>query len=122
MTGAPLDRIGARFAEALDDEETGALPEEQGRFQDAIEAADGWEIDRRLEIAADVLRLPPWDAPWSTSTRITRRIGDGGSAPSRPAVHVSSASMPEPAGIRAAVAAPSRGWPRPAPRPSGPGS
>ena len=58
-----FDRISARFAEALDDEETGRLLEEQGRIQDAIEAADGWEIDRRLEVAAEALRLPPWDAP-----------------------------------------------------------
>ena len=58
-----FDRISARFTEALDDEEIGTLLEEQGRLQDAIEAADGWEIDRRLEVAADALRLPPWNAP-----------------------------------------------------------
>ena len=58
-----FDRISARFAEALDDAEIGTLLEEQGRLQDAIEAANGWEIDRRLEVAADALRLPPWNAP-----------------------------------------------------------
>ena len=61
-----LDRfegISARFAEELDEDEMGALLDEQGRVQDAIEAADGWEIDRRLEIASDALRLPPWNAP-----------------------------------------------------------
>ena len=58
-----FDRISARFAEALDDAEISTLLEEQGRLQDAIEAADGWEIDRRLEVAADALRLPPWNAP-----------------------------------------------------------
>ena len=58
-----FDRISARFAEALDDGETDRLLEEQGRIQDAIEAAGGWEIDRRLEVAAEALRLPPWDAP-----------------------------------------------------------
>jgi len=86
MTGAPLDRIGARFAKALDDEETGALPEEQGRLRDAIEAADGWEIDRRLEIAADALRLPPWDTPvehlyadYEADRR--RRLGAAGAGP-----------------------------------------
>ena len=57
-----FDRISARFAEALDDAEMSALLDEQGRLQDAIEAADGWEIDRRLEVAADALRLPPWTA------------------------------------------------------------
>ena len=58
-----FDAIGARFAEPLDDGEMNALLEEQGRLQDAIEAADGWEIDRRLEVAAEALRLPPWEAP-----------------------------------------------------------
>ena len=57
-----FDRISARFAEALDDAEMSALLDEQGRLQDAIEAAGGWEIDRRLEVAADALRLPPWTA------------------------------------------------------------
>ena len=58
-----FDRISARFADTLDDEEMSALLDEQGRLQDAIEAADGWDIDRRLEIAADALRLPLWHAP-----------------------------------------------------------
>jgi ATP-binding cassette ChvD family protein len=38
------------------------LLEEQGTLQAKIDAAHGWEIERRLEIAADALRLPPWDA------------------------------------------------------------
>ena len=58
-----FERISARFAEELDEDEMSALLDEQGRVQDAIEAADGWEIDRRLEIASDALRLPPWNAP-----------------------------------------------------------
>ena len=58
-----FDRISARFAEALDEEEMSTLLDEQGRLQDAIEAAQGWEIDRRLEVASDALRLPPWNAP-----------------------------------------------------------
>ncbi len=57
-----FDHVSARFAETLDDEEMSALLDEQGRIQDAIEAADGWDLDRRLDIAADALRLPPWDA------------------------------------------------------------
>ncbi len=60
-----LDRfneISMRFAEPLSDEEMNNLLEEQGRLQDAIDAADAWELDRKLEIAADALRLPPWDA------------------------------------------------------------
>ncbi len=59
-----LDRfneISARFAEPMGDEEMTALLEEQGKLQDAIDAAGAWELDRKLEIAADALRLPPWD-------------------------------------------------------------
>ena len=58
-----FERISARFAEGLDKGEMDALLDEQGRLQDAIEAADGWELDRRLEVASDALRLPPWTAP-----------------------------------------------------------
>ena len=57
-----FDAINARFAEPMDDDEMNALMEKQGVLQDAIEAADAWELDRKLEIAADALRLPPWDA------------------------------------------------------------
>ncbi|CAK0759880.1 energy-dependent translational throttle protein EttA [Gammaproteobacteria bacterium] len=38
------------------------LLEEQGQLQDAIDAAGAWELERKLEIAADALRIPPWDA------------------------------------------------------------
>jgi len=64
-TKALLDRfneVSMRFAEPLSDEEMNKLLEEQGQLQDAIEAADAWELDRKLEIAADALRLPSWDA------------------------------------------------------------
>lgn len=57
-----FDEISAKFAEPMSDEEMNSLLEEQGNVQNAIEAANGWEIDRKLEIAADALRLPPWDA------------------------------------------------------------
>ncbi len=60
-----LDRfneISAAFAEPMDDEQMNALLEEQGKLQDAIDAAGGWELDRKLDVAADALRLPPWDA------------------------------------------------------------
>ena len=62
---ALLDRFNAisdRFAEPLDDKEMADLLAEQGKLQDAIDSAGGWEIDRKLDIAADALRLPPWDA------------------------------------------------------------
>ena len=59
---ARFDEISQRFAEPLDEDEMNRLLEEQARLQDAIEAAGGWELDRRLEVAADALRLPPWGA------------------------------------------------------------
>jgi len=64
-TKALLDRfneISMQFAEPMDDEQMNALLEEQGKLQDAIESAGGWELDRKLDVAADALRLPPWDA------------------------------------------------------------
>lgn len=62
---ALVDRFNAisdRFAEPMDDDEMTALLEEQGKLQDQIDAVGGWEIERKLEIAADALRLPAWDA------------------------------------------------------------
>src|SRR5581483_3988818 len=61
-----FNQISDRFAEALPDEEMNALLEEQAKLQDAIEAAGGWELERKLEIAADALRLPPWEASIAT--------------------------------------------------------
>ncbi len=64
-TKALLDRFNAislRFADPLSDEEMNALLEEQGKLQDAIDASGAWELDRKLDIAAEALRLPPWDA------------------------------------------------------------
>lgn len=58
---ARFDEINMLFAEASDDQIT-VLMEELGNLQDAIEAADGWDLDRQLEIAADALRLPDWNA------------------------------------------------------------
>ena len=60
---ARFNEISDRFAEPMEDEEMNALLAEQGKLQDAIDAVGGWELDRKLEIAADALRLPPWDAP-----------------------------------------------------------
>ena len=55
-------RISELFAEPMDEEQMNRLLEEQARLQDAIDAAGGWELERKLEIAADALRLPPWEA------------------------------------------------------------
>jgi len=60
-----LDRfnaIGMELAEPMDEARMTALLDEQAKLQDAIDAADAWDLDRRLEIAADALRLPPWEA------------------------------------------------------------
>ena len=57
-----FNEISMKFAEPMGDEEMTALLDEQGKLQDAIDSAGAWEIDRKLEIAADALRLPPWDA------------------------------------------------------------
>jgi len=60
-----LDRfneVSARFSEPLADSEMDKLLAEQARLQDAIDAVNGWELDRTLEVAMDALRLPPPDA------------------------------------------------------------
>jgi ATP-binding cassette ChvD family protein len=61
-----IDRFNAvsdKFADPeLDPDEMNKLLEEQAKLQDAIDAKGGWELERTLEVAADALRLPPWDA------------------------------------------------------------
>jgi energy-dependent translational throttle protein EttA len=59
---ARFNAISDRFAEPISDDEMNALLEEQAKLQDAIDAAGGWELERKLDIAADALRLPPWEA------------------------------------------------------------
>ncbi|MET4702166.1 sulfate-transporting ATPase [Constrictibacter sp. MBR-5] len=62
---ALLDRfneLSARFAEPLDDDEMNALLAEQGELQEKLDATDGWEVERQVEIAMDALRCPPGDA------------------------------------------------------------
>lgn len=64
-TKALLDRfndISMKFSEPMSDDEMNQLLEEQSELQNKIEAVGAWELDRQLEIAADALRLPPWDA------------------------------------------------------------
>ena len=57
-----FNAISDKFAEPMSDEEMNALLERQGVLQGEIDAKGGWDIDRTLEIAADALRLPPWDS------------------------------------------------------------
>ncbi len=54
--------ISMRFAEPMSDDEMNKLLDEQSKLQGEIDAAGAWELERKLEIAADALRLPPWDA------------------------------------------------------------
>src|SRR5688572_7262299 len=57
-----FDEINARFGEEMSDAEMDKLLAEQARVQDAIEAANAWDLDARVEQAMDALRLPPADA------------------------------------------------------------
>ncbi len=63
---AALDRfneISNLFAEPMDDEQMNTLLAEQAELQEKIDHEDGWELDRRIEIALDALRCPPPDSP-----------------------------------------------------------
>ncbi len=57
---AKLDAVYAAYAEP--DADFDALASEQARLENIIEAADAHNLERKLEVAADALRLPPWDA------------------------------------------------------------
>ncbi len=61
-----FDEINARLGEPLGDDEMEKVLAEQARVQDAIEAANGWDLDRTVEIAMDALRCPPGDAEVGT--------------------------------------------------------
>jgi sulfate-transporting ATPase len=65
--------ISMRFAEPMTDDEMNKLLEEQGDLQTQIDASNLWELERKLEIAADALRLPPWDADVTTLSGGERR-------------------------------------------------
>lgn len=57
-----FNAISEKFADPMSDDEMNTLLERQGELQGAIDACGGWDLDRTLEIAADALRLPPWEA------------------------------------------------------------
>ncbi|HAU1165244.1 TPA: energy-dependent translational throttle protein EttA [Legionella pneumophila] len=57
-----FDAISMRFAEPMSDDEMNTLLMEQGELQNEIEACGGWDLERKLDVAADALRLPEWDA------------------------------------------------------------
>jgi ATP-binding cassette ChvD family protein len=59
---ARYDEVNAKLGEELSADEMDKVLEEQGKLQDRIEAANAWDLDSRLELAMDALRLPPPDA------------------------------------------------------------
>ena len=67
------DEINAKFGEEMSPEAMDKILEEQSRVQDKIEAANAWDLDSRLELAMDALRLPPGDADVTTLSGGERR-------------------------------------------------
>jgi ATP-binding cassette ChvD family protein len=61
-----FDQINAKLGEPLDPDAMDKLLEEQAKVQDAIDAANAWDLDRNVEIAMDAMRLPPGDSAVST--------------------------------------------------------
>ena len=68
-----FEEVSLKFGEISSDEEMNALIEEQSKLQDRIEAVGAWELDRKIEIAMDALRLPPGDAGVTTLSGGERR-------------------------------------------------
>src|SRR5262245_52436180 len=61
-----FNEISAKFAEPMSDDEMNKLLEKQGRLQDQIDHLGLWELDHKLDLAMDALRLPPGDADVTT--------------------------------------------------------
>ena len=61
-----FNEVSAKFAEPMDDDEMNTLLEEQGTLQEQIDAVNGWELERTVEMAMDALRCPPGDADVTT--------------------------------------------------------
>ena len=57
-----FEEVSLEFGDVTSDEEMNALIDEQAKLQDRIDASGAWELDRKIEIAMDALRLPPGDA------------------------------------------------------------
>ena len=68
-----FNAISARFAEPMSDDEMNRLLEKQGRLQDQIDHLGVWDLDHKLDIAMDALRLPPGDAAVDTLSGGERR-------------------------------------------------
>ncbi len=67
------DDLNAKLGEELSPEQMDKVIEEQARVQDRIEASNAWDLDSRLELAMDALRLPPPDADVTTLSGGERR-------------------------------------------------
>ena len=57
-----FEEVSMKFAEPMNDDEMNALIEEQAALQEQIDACNGWDLERTIEIAMDALRCPPADA------------------------------------------------------------
>ena len=57
-----FNAISDKFADPMSDDEMNDLLKEQGELQLKIDAVEGWDVERRIEVAADALRLPPFEA------------------------------------------------------------
>ncbi len=68
-----FDKVNAKFAEPMSDEEMNELIERQGRLQDELDRLNAWDLDSRLELAMDALRCPPGDTPVSILSGGERR-------------------------------------------------
>jgi len=68
-----FDEVTARFGEDLSPDEMEKLLEKQGNLQTEIDAADAWDLDRKVDIAMDALRVPPGDADVATLSGGERR-------------------------------------------------
>ena len=70
---AEFEEVSIKFAQPMTDEEMEALIEKQARLQDRIDASNAWDLDRRVEIAMDALRVPPPDTDVATLSGGERR-------------------------------------------------
>jgi len=70
---ARYDEVNAKLGEDLSPDEMEKVLEEQSRIQDKIDATNAWDLDSRLELAMDALRLPPADADVTTLSGGERR-------------------------------------------------
>jgi energy-dependent translational throttle protein EttA len=68
-----FEEISNKFAEPMSDDEMTKLLDQQAKVQEKIDAANAWELDRKIEIAMDALRLPPAEADVNTLSGGERR-------------------------------------------------